>query len=433
MRRRRRLFWLGIGLALLLLLVAVPVVTVVPALLRGESFYLGRSSSSWAKAVQAWCLYHGTPPRWLPDWAERVLAYSGFGGGKPLVLRGGPNSVPVLLALARSDHAPTRLQAILSLGNWKLGRDPAVVLPILQEAVTDSFAEISAAAAHYLVREGPTGQAILTRAIWDLPPAYGHRLFEPLGILGSRAYPEFVKGLGHRDPFVRQIALQYLRQFAPKSGGLESEDYPTRVAAVAVLGNPHPAPAGGRSGTEHLPALREMLRGPDSLLRVLAAEAVWRLTGKEAEVLPTLVGAMGDADVAVRWNALRVVYGGGQGPWSSQSFSTLLPSTVPRALWQARFLQTLGREKLLAALGDTDFGVRELAGGLLQMAGPFGLSVLGEALRNPNARVRRAAVESLGTLGQEARKAVPHFAESLSDSDPEVREWAARVLKPGVP
>jgi HEAT repeat protein len=49
-------------------------------------------------------------------------------------------------------------------------------------------------------------------------------------------------------------------------------------------------------------------------------------------------------------------------------------------------------------------------------------------LKNPDAKVRRAAAQSLGAMGPKAQDAVPALTEALQDLDKNVRSPAAAAL-----
>jgi hypothetical protein len=81
-------------------------------------------------------------------------------------------------------------------------------------------------------------------------------------------------------------------------------------------------------------------------------------------------------------------------------------------------------EWLLAALGDTDRPVQELAETWFLDAGPPGVPLLVKALHTSDGRTRSAAARTLSKLGPDAVWALPD-----SDSERKLREEVARVLK----
>jgi HEAT repeat protein len=402
MKRWRRRFWLGIGLGLLLLLLARPATTIVAALLRGEPFYLCRPSSFWAEVVRGWSGQQVAPlPRWLPPWAVRIVAYTGYGTSKPAVLHGGPSCVPVLIELAREDDAAVRLQAIAGLGDWACGRNPVVVIPVLREALTDRHPDIALLAATCMAGGGIAGEMVLFQALWELPPERASVIFPALRSVGERGAAEYLWALRHPNGRVRGEALQCLRRARPVTD-LESEDYLTRVMAVAGCSREY---VYSHEDEPPIASLRALLGDRDGLLRVLAAEALCRRSHGDKDVLRVVVAAAEDADVAARWNAARVLYG-------------------PRYLvWEAQ------QERILATLGDTDWPVQELAETWLLNAGPYGVALLVKALHASEPRTRRAAARALCKIDADTIWLFSYFLDDLKDMGREIREEVARVLK----
>lgn len=77
-------------------------------------------------------------------------------------------------------------------------------------------------------------------------------------------------------------------------------------------------------------------------------------------------------------------------------------------------------------------------GGGYSLIDPEAIPVLTQLLESDDARVRRAAVQCLWLLGNEAKPAIPALTMALADSDEEVREAAERAIgwispKPGQP
>ncbi len=89
---------------------------------------------------------------------------------------------------------------------------------------------------------------------------------------------------------------------------------------------------------------------------------------------------------------------------------------------------TLGKSSLLkAAWKDRSPGVRT---GVVEVLGgsPSNVAVLTEALSDPSARVRLAAVTALGKLGESAKPAIPQVKRLLQDDLRTIREAAQNTL-----
>jgi hypothetical protein len=71
---------------------------------------------------------------------------------------------------------------------------------------------------------------------------------------------------------------------------------------------------------------------------------------------------------------------------------------------------------------------QEAAADALGRIGPAAVPALIEALRSPEAPVRRKAAEVLGRMGPDAKQATPELIRLLDDSDEEVRKAATRTL-----
>jgi len=116
--------------------------------------------------------------------------------------------------------------------------------------------------------------------------------------------------------------------------------------------------------------------------------------------LPTLLRALGDRDLGVRWMAVEALRQMGD------------PQAIPT---------------LLRALGDRDSGVRQMAvEALRRIGGTQAVPALLRAIEDSESHVRRAAVEALGEIGDP--QAVSALLRVLEDNVSDVRHTAARVL-----
>jgi HEAT repeat protein len=162
-----------------------------------------------------------------------------------------------------------------------------------------------------------------------------------------------------------------------------------------------------------LPALNSILentrRERDSNLQAEILKAV----------LPLLVAALRDPDSPVRQGAAKALGKMGQGAG---------PAIPP----------------LVEKLADQDETVRKAATGALKEIGhdiaktapketdpnrQAEITNASAGAQNKDAAVRRQAAEKLGTMGREARPAIPALVDRLQDPDKAVRNAAADALK----
>jgi HEAT repeat protein len=208
----------------------------------------------------------------------------------------------VLIDLAQGEDATVRREAIVALGDWGSGRDPAVVLPVLRQALTDPQPEVALLAATGLTGVGPEGEKVLVQALWELPPERVYVTFPAFQNLRLRGAAEYLRALRHPDGKVRTEGLKGLRHVAQRRP-VESGDYLTRLVAVAGWCESVYA----REDEVAMARLRTVLADPDGLLRATAAEALLRRNKRDEEVVRASAAAGRDADVAVRWTAFQLL------------------------------------------------------------------------------------------------------------------------------
>ncbi len=188
---------------------------------------------------------------------------------------------------------------------------------------------------------------------------------------------------------------------------LADDDATTRVNTAVALWkiDRHP---------KAVPALVEMLRhgarpASGDLEPYLAAVALGQMEADDdpaswvPAVAPALIAALHDADGDVRRAA-------------AHSLGELGKAAFP----------ALGKAK---ALEDPDPEARRLVIESLSCMGAAAVAPLTAALADDNPGVRRAAARSLGTLGRDARPALPALEKAVSDPEEGVRTTAAKALK----
>ena len=89
--------------------------------------------------------------------------------------------------------------------------------------------------------------------------------------------------------------------------------------------------------------------------------------------------------------------------------------------------------RLIDALKDPDFEVRQNLAAALAKTGPRVVPLLREALKDKLVERRSGAAYALGLLGDAARPALPELLDALSDPDPDVRRQASYAVVRVVP
>jgi HEAT repeat protein len=216
-----------------------------------------------------------------------------------------------------------------------------------------------------------------------------------------------LKALKHADPKVRYQAAQTLGQLGP-------------VAKFAV------------------PDLREALADKHPLVRVKAAEALWRIEKTSTTILmPVLLAAMKDKEARVRAAAPPVI------ALFGAKATAGLPA-LTEALKDKEFEVKLAA---IAALGDLGSLAKGQAGALLDLAyekdfflvepfvgaalanmGDGAIPALTKALGEELTDRRRVAAYALGSMGPKAAPAAEALGKALQTGDVGVRIMAARAL-----
>ena len=255
------------------------------------------------------------------------------------------------------------------------------------------------------------------------------RQAEAIAALGATGDPRATEPLAA----LLESRAWYVRDAAVRAIGQLRGDAAIR-ALVAALGDEHGLAR--QSAREALaargePAVAAVVPALDSDIAVVRWQASWILGRiKPPAATIALLGALehGGADVRVE-SAVGLVRTGSNA--SVGGLARLLLSRDPvvreEAAWVlGRLGQPQAAEPLVAALTDADAGwmaavaLGEL--GAVQAATP-----LAAALQSPASRMRRAAAWALARLHTAAT--IPALRTALSNTDEEVRYWAARALR----
>jgi HEAT repeat protein len=219
--------------------------------------------------------------------------------------------------------------------------------------------------------------------------------------------PEGLKALQHPEAKVRYRAAQTLADLGP-------------LAKFAT------------------PELRDALKDKNALVRVKAAEALWKIDKTPSAILlPVLLEAMTSPDAGVRAAAPPVIalLGAKAKPALPALSKALKDKELDVKLSAVIALGDLGpvargtADELLALTADKDFFLLEpFVGSALANLGESVVPALTKALTDKSAERRRVSASALGTMGPGAVPAVGALAEALAHDDPALRQLAARAL-----
>jgi HEAT repeat protein len=196
-----------------------------------------------------------------------------------------------------------------------------------------------------------------------------------------------------------------------------------------------------RGVTPGLMAIAKQLHDPDPVIRRAEIDFLEMLEDAAAPALTTLIRALSDPDIFVRWSAARTL-GRIDPALAARAVPALAQLLSDRdldvRLTAAATLEAYGPAAgaaipaLAAAVSQGDSEFRRAVMYALQSIGPEAareaVPGLVTDLTNDDARVRRAAAETLGRFGPAARSALPTLRRTLQDEDGDVRQAASDAL-----
>jgi HEAT repeat protein/beta-lactamase regulating signal transducer with metallopeptidase domain len=191
-------------------------------------------------------------------------------------------ALPALLQAFKNDDPATRRLAINAVGSIRRGTKE--VIAALMEALNDKEERVRAAAASAFSWFGESAKPAipaLVKALADKDDLVRFRAIESLGSIGAgaRAVPTVSRWLLDQDHNTRQSAFNYLQQLKPEE---VKEAVP---ALMALLKEPNWQANAvqeltriGPAAKEAIPALNELLRSDDAILRKRAIEALKKIS-----------------------------------------------------------------------------------------------------------------------------------------------------------
>lgn len=228
-----------------------------------------------------------------------------------------------------------------------------------------------------------------------------------ISLLGPKiALPVLQKALEHKSARLRNNAIRTIGLFGPDAimaldallKTARSNDPKIRRASLWAVGA-----LGKKAREKAILIVKEALKDPEWLVRGAACWAYGGLTQGEEAAFPVLLSMLKDAHPHVRYNALELILRYGA---------------------KAQVI-------LEQALKDQDPEVRALAlqgGAGLRLFGAGALSSLIAATKDKAWQVRLAGVVALGSLGTDARSALPALQKMMSDPDIRVRRAVLQIF-----
>jgi HEAT repeat protein len=361
-----------------------------------------------------------------------VLAAAGFCVAAPGEHK--TPTIPELIQQLSSNDYQIRQRAARRLGNLGLAARDAV--PALAKALHDPMPDV----------RGPAGKA--------------------LGQIGTPAVPALIEALRHKDNGVRDRAARALAQCGPDAkeavpdliAALKDRQTDVRVAAVDALGEM------GAEGKEAAPALARLFHDPSNRVR---EHVIVALSAMVPAAVEPLCDALGEDDPKVRLDAIKTIALFGSA--AKKAVPTLrhamkdedhhIRAAAAEALGKMELDAADAVPELLAALRDKNRLVHDKVANALVIMTAAGVPDLLEKVRqtenknrwleialptkgtaqnpltpllkelvdtDPQVRIKTAL--TLGSLGAQAKSALPALRKVLADDNVQVRLSAAMAI-----
>lgn len=238
----------------------------------------------------------------------------------------------------------------------------------------------------------------------------------PRAPIAGRAQADWIADLNSPDQSVRLKAAQTLgAPGAPQqpivtalTAALADADAGVRAAAAASLAQ------GAFGARPAVPALIKALADADRGVRAAAARALGRINSRKVWAAPDLGRLGADPDATVREAALRALAAIGASQQLGEALASPAPDTQRLALQilaESGWLPDNGLPAAIALAGDANVAVRQMAVRLVATASrehlPTTLPVLRKALADADTGVRDLAIEGLFRLDREVDAVLP--------------------------
>ncbi len=351
----------------------------------------------------------------------------------------GPDAKPATLSLIHAledENAEIRDSAVKALA--VIDAEVSVAVPHLKYCLKDERPYVRRAAADALGAIGPESKAVvpdLVQILTDEDKLARHSAIAALAEIGRNAMvalPALNEAMKSEDSLIRVFAARAIFRLGKTDDalpvlveGLQDEDLDVRRSAVETL-----AEIGPDAGSA-VSALSEAMKREDSLIRVLAARAIFRL-GKTDDALRVLVEGLQNEDLDVRRSAVKTLAeigpeAGSAVPALSEALGTELHDLVVNALTRIcsdnKVIDLLLRE----GLQSDDASIRILNARGLIIAGQTEVAVPALIKELHDERFGYIAAHGLGEAGSTAMPAVPALAEMLDHADEQTSEYFAAI------
>ncbi len=387
----------------------------------------------------------------------------------------GARAVPSLGKALRSDSPKARESATRLLNEYWVGQLPepkakkmlraqgARAVPFLRKALRGPNRQARASAALLLAEVGDDAEEIvpeLLALLQDKTPAVRLAALDALGRIGKGRNRADQLGallplVADEDERVRQAALSALDRLGPPTGkdrdllhGLLGQPTPAKCVPLAGPGRVRLFATLEELGLEQpalVPLLVGALKDADKAVRRRAVEGLGKVgPGARAQGYAGLLGALKDKDEDVVRAATRALPQVGE---PTDEDATALAGIVgdgtlsPTArAYAAIALRRVGRDEkervfgpLMKALGSDRAGVRREAAKTLRDLGPPGVANLPDlsralATRRSPAELRLYAAWAVGELGRDAVESGPALVAALRDGGRDLRRAAVVAL-----
>jgi HEAT repeat protein len=357
-------------------------------------------------------------------------------------------AVEPLIEALKDENVGMRNRAAFALG--KIGPSAKDALDALGALLSDDDPAVCGNALVALSRIDSQAQVgPISEVLTNKWPHLRLRAVQALGKMGPKAKaasPALARALKDGDKQVRDAAFEALRIIDPDATcaalieGLNAKDASARRDAALTLGTvgPRTTGAGGKTVVE---SLCGVLKDHNAGVRHAAIQSLGKM-GREAKAAsPALAGAMKDGNKQVRdaaFEALRII---DPDATCAALIEGLTAKDASARRDAAQILGTVGPrttgpggktvvESLCGLLKDDNAGVRHAAIESLGRMGPKAAPAVPQlvGILETDAAARRDSAEALGKIGPEAKAAAPALAGAMKDRDRQVRDAAFEAL-----
>jgi HEAT repeat protein len=329
------------------------------------------------------------------------------------------------------DGVPGQLGVVLTGAILALGER-------LQPRALFLFGALTAITTTYVVQRARRAfRGALTDALRAGQPNVFYGEEQPFGGFqqDAAAVAAVVAGVSDNDPAVRRVSADILGNLAvPEAApalaqALDDPDPEVRAALLRAL-----ARAGAGAALLEVAAC---LQDPEAEVRLQAVESLRQLAGYPRGLRTHLLPLLQDGEPAVRAQAAAALLQHGREPRAEQVLHELAASgeAGSRAAAMLAFAEwgdVSAFEAVAHGLRDAAVPVRRTAAAALARLAPErAAALLTEALGDPDAAVRRAAAEALGTLGETAVQPALQALQQPTQEDGALQALSSLSLREG--